>query len=264
MRTFSFGGGVQSTAVLALQALGRLPDPYDVFLFANVGDDSEDPRTLDYYHKHHVPFAKEHDIELIELYRVMKDGSVETIWNRLLSPGLSQIPIPVRMSNGAPATRGCTSDFKIRVIRRWQRKNGSCREDPAITGLGISIDEFERAREDSGFDDQILEYPLLQLDMSRKDCFDVIKEAGLPDPPKSACFFCPFHNKETWRRLKIERRDLFDKSVYLEQEINKKRDAAGKDRVWLTRYAKPLDEAVEDQLTFDFEGPDCDSGYCFT
>ena len=43
MRTFSFGAGVQSTAVLALQALGRLPDPYDVFLFANVGDDSEDP-----------------------------------------------------------------------------------------------------------------------------------------------------------------------------------------------------------------------------
>ena len=32
MRTFSFGAGVQSTAVLALQALGRLPDPYDVFL----------------------------------------------------------------------------------------------------------------------------------------------------------------------------------------------------------------------------------------
>ena len=40
MRTFSFGAGVQSTAVLVLQALGRLPEPYDVFLFANVGDDS--------------------------------------------------------------------------------------------------------------------------------------------------------------------------------------------------------------------------------
>lgn len=34
MRVFSFGGGVQSTAVLALQAMGKLPDPYDAFLFA--------------------------------------------------------------------------------------------------------------------------------------------------------------------------------------------------------------------------------------
>ena len=65
MRTFSFGAGVQSTAVLALQALGKLPEPYDVFLFANVGDDSEDPRSLDYYHKFHVPFAEKHGIELV-------------------------------------------------------------------------------------------------------------------------------------------------------------------------------------------------------
>jgi hypothetical protein len=265
MRTFSFGAGVQSTAVLVLQALGKLPEPYDVFLFANVGDDSEDPRSLDYYREHHIPFAKKHGIELIELHRVLKNGSVETIWNRLLAENSAQIPIPIRMSNGAPGTRGCTSDFKIRVIRRWQRANGSCREDPAITGLGISVDEIERARDNSGFDDQILEYPLLQLQMNRKACYDVIKEVGLPAPPKSACFFCPFHNKEAWRRLKIERRDLFDKSVYLEQEINKKRDAVGKDHVWLTRYAKPLDTVVEDQLSFDLDGPeDCDSGYCFT
>ena len=265
MRTFSFGAGVQSTAVLVLQALGRLPEPYDTFLFANVGDDSEDPRSLEYFREHHIPFAEKHGIELIELQRIMKDGSVETIWERAVRENSTSIPIPVRMSNGAPAMRSCTADFKIRVIRRWQRKNGSCREDPAITGLGISIDEIERAREDSGFDDQILEYPLLQLGMNRTSCFDVIKEVGLPAPPKSSCFFCPFHNMETWRRLKIERRDLFDKSIYLEQRINEKRTVLGKDKVWLTRYNKPLDSVVDDQLTFDFDGPeDCDSGYCFT
>ena len=110
-----------------------------------------------------------------------------------------------------------------------------------------------------------MEYPLLTLNMNRKDCYRVIEEAGLPTPPKSSCFFCPFHSKETWRRLKIERRDLFDKSVYLEEKINEKRDAAGKSRMWLTRYGKPLDMVVDDQLTFDFDGPeDCDSGYCFT
>lgn len=41
MRVFSFGGGVQSTAVLVLSAHGVLP--YKQFIFSNVGDDSEHP-----------------------------------------------------------------------------------------------------------------------------------------------------------------------------------------------------------------------------
>lgn len=46
LRSYNYGGGVQSTALLVLVAAGRLPG--GVFLFANTGDDSEDPRTLEY------------------------------------------------------------------------------------------------------------------------------------------------------------------------------------------------------------------------
>ena len=38
MRTFSFGAGVQSTAVLVLQAEGRLPEDYDEFVFADLDE----------------------------------------------------------------------------------------------------------------------------------------------------------------------------------------------------------------------------------
>lgn len=48
IRVFSFGSGVQSVAVLALQKLHKLPKPYDYFVFANVGNDSESPDTLQY------------------------------------------------------------------------------------------------------------------------------------------------------------------------------------------------------------------------
>jgi hypothetical protein len=41
LRFFSYGGGVQSTAALVLAAQGKID--YPVFLFANVGDDSEHP-----------------------------------------------------------------------------------------------------------------------------------------------------------------------------------------------------------------------------
>ena len=39
LTTISYGGGVQSTALLVLSATGRLP-AVDAALFANVGDDS--------------------------------------------------------------------------------------------------------------------------------------------------------------------------------------------------------------------------------
>jgi hypothetical protein len=43
LRVISYGGGVQSTALLVLAAQGRID--FGVFLFANVGDDSDpDPR----------------------------------------------------------------------------------------------------------------------------------------------------------------------------------------------------------------------------
>lgn len=55
LRSFSFGGGWQSTAALVLAARGVID--FRTFLFANVGDDSENPETIEYVHQHAMPFA---------------------------------------------------------------------------------------------------------------------------------------------------------------------------------------------------------------
>src|SRR5258708_98613 len=47
LKVFSFGGGVQSVAALVLAAQGKID--YRHFVFCNVGDDSENPATLEYY-----------------------------------------------------------------------------------------------------------------------------------------------------------------------------------------------------------------------
>jgi hypothetical protein len=64
--------------------------------------------------------------------------------------------------------------------------------------------------------------------------------------------------------------DLFEKSAALEDLLNARRDALGKDHVYLTRFAKPLREAIGEAQTmlplFDLS-PDadtCDEGYCWT
>ncbi|MFF0521516.1 hypothetical protein ACFYTC_22640 [Actinomadura nitritigenes] len=49
------------------------------------------------------------------------------------------------MSNGAPGTRSCTADFKIRVIGRWLKAHGASPETPATIAIGISLDEIHRA-----------------------------------------------------------------------------------------------------------------------
>jgi hypothetical protein len=102
IEVFSYGGGQQSNAALALAAQGRLP--YKKFLFCNVGDDSEDPRTLDYVRNVAIPFAERHGLEIVELRRFMKrTGEERTLLQRLERPSRT-IDIPVRMDNGAPVT----------------------------------------------------------------------------------------------------------------------------------------------------------------
>jgi hypothetical protein len=171
------------------------------------------------------------------------------------------------MSNGAPGTRSCTADFKIRVIADELKRRGATKIEPAIVALGISVDEIERAR--PGLDprepSQFRVYPLLDLGLTRTDCTRIIADAGLPVPGKSACYFCPFHDLEAWRRLKRDTPDLFEKSCALEDLLNVRRTELGKDSVWLTRFARPLREVIVDQLQlFPDHGSDCDSGFCFT
>lgn len=266
-RSFSYGGGVQSTAALVLAAQGEID--FRTFLFANVGEDSEHPDTLGYVRQVAMPYAEAHGLELLELHRVPTKGwaagTVETLYGQLTREGSRSLPIPVRMGNGAPGTRSCTANFKIKVIGKELKRRGASTDDPAIVGIGISVDEIERAS--PGVDPtapyQDRTYPLLDLGLRRSDCRRIITEAGLPMPRKSACWFCPFHDGETWQRMKRQEPDLFEKACALEDLLNERRMMLGKDHVWFTRRARPLREVVNDQLTLD--GMDgCDSGWCMT
>ncbi|MBB2741918.1 UNVERIFIED_ORG: hypothetical protein FHR35_009071 [Microbispora rosea subsp. rosea] len=264
LEVFSFGGGWQSTAALVLAARGELP--FRVFLFANVGDDSEHPATLRYVRQYAAPFAAAHGIELHTLARIRRDGSTETLFGRLTKEGSRSLPIPVRMSNGAPGTRSCTADFKIRVIGRWLKAHGASAGNPATVGIGISVDEIERANSRRCEPHERIVYPLLDLGIRRADCPRIIRSAGLPVPPKSSCWFCPFHRLTTWADMRRDEPELFNRACALEATLNARRAELGKDPVWLTRYAAPLADVVptDDVLPLDLGDGTCDSGWCFT
>lgn len=266
LRAISYGGGVQSTALVVLAATGRIEA--DVALFANVGDDSEKPKTIQYVHEVAIPWAAERGFPIHELQRVRRDGTVETLHQQLNADSRT-INIPVRMANGAPGNRNCTHTFKMAVVRRWLKAHGASAANPADVLIGISTDEIERA---SNRRDEPIEsphYPLIDLGLDRAACAQIIRDAGLPVPPKSACYFCPLHNRQAWAEMRRDEPDLFEKSVQLERVLNIRRDKLGKDHVFLTRYGRPLNEAIsEAQATLPGLEPDghesCDSGACWT
>ncbi|MET8033252.1 phosphoadenosine phosphosulfate reductase [Streptomyces sp. NPDC005345] len=267
MRVISFGGGVQSTALLVLAGQGRID--YSTFLFANVGDDSEHPSTLAYIRDVAVPYAAGAGLDLQQLHRRRRDGTTETLWQRLNRPDTRSIPIPVRMANGAPGRRSCTADFKIKVIGRWLREHGATAQDPATVGIGISLDEIHRANRRRKEPHEEIEYPLLDLGLRRADCEHIIEDAGLPVPPKSACFFCPFRTVEAWKQQRRNEPELFAKSVQLEAILNVRREAIGRDAAYLTRFGLPLADAIPADQAESGPGDEgggggCDSGWCMT
>jgi hypothetical protein len=248
-RFLSYGGGVQSSALIVLAAQGRIA-PIDAALFCNTGDDSEHPDTLIFVREVMRPYCEKHGIVLHELQRLHK-GEPQTLYGRMMNhtrESLSE-PIPVYGYSGAPMSRACTVDHKIKVLERWIRRNAVAL--PVETLIGISLDEIERAKTGQNAY-EVRQYPLLDLGLNRIDCANIIADAGLPVPPKSSCFFCPFHSIE--------------KAAGIEDKLNSQRANRDKPPVYLTRRKMPIRDAVTaagDTLFSDGMAGECDGGFCF-
>ena len=272
MRVISYGGGVQSSALVVLAALGKLGH-VDAALYSNVGDDSEHPATNDYVRNVMTPWAAERGLPVIELRRTLKSGETQTLWQRMMEhegEGLRE-PIPVYGEIGAPMSRSCTTDHKIRVVGKWLKERGVSKDNKAEVMIGISIDEFQRANNKKAMPYEVPIYPLLDLNLDRSNCMTIIRDAGLPVPPKSSCFFCPFHRPQVWQEMRRDQPELFEKAAQLEDKLIERRDVREKTRVYLTRFGKPIREAIQpaqegmfDPGEGEFNNGQCDEGYCWT
>lgn len=266
----SFGGGVQSTAMAVLAAEGLLGSP--VFIFANTGADSEDPRTLEYVAQHSRPYIERHGFEFVE---VAAEG--ETLYQAANNPTRGAL-IPMRGENGAPFSRQCTQSWKIvpihrEIKRRMDAQGLRVREGnrkrivrPWRQGIGFSLDEAHRMRVGqvvTFFEDY---HPLIDLRITRADCLAIIRKAGLPEPPQSACWFCPWKTRAKWLLLRQERPDLFAKAVELEATIQEKLRQRELRSAWMgdhgARYRIPLDEVIGDQSAMFDEDYACSGNHC--
>lgn len=189
----SYGAGTNSTAMLVgLHERGERPD---LILFADTG--GERPET--YRHKDTVSEWCE-SIGFPRIVTVAEAMSLEAdCLKRAALPGL------------AYGFKSCSERFKIRPQNRWLKEQGY--KEPWFW-VGIDAGEAHRKKWEGR------RYPLIEWDWAREECVEAIKRAGLPQPGKSACFFCPATKPHEILELKRMHPDLLQRAIDMEAQAD--------------------------------------------
>lgn len=151
---------------------------------------------------------------------------------------------------GGLLRRQCTSRFKIEPIQRFVRAMAKKEPSriPAEQWIGISMDEVIRMKPSRvAFIEN--RWPLIEVKMTRQDCLAWAKKANLPEPPRSACVYCPYHSDAEWVRLRTEEPEEFLKAVELERVFRgswSKQNALKNADVYLHRSCVTLDKVKFD------------------
>lgn len=118
--------------------------------------------------------------------------------------------------------RACTYDYKLLELLKAQRRIGKIKRGQKTVGviawIGISRDEAQRMKP-SREPWVIHEWPLIDADMSRKDCLAWMESHNYPKPPRSACVYCPYHSDKEWLRLRTEEPAEFERAVQFERDL---------------------------------------------
>ena len=271
LRVLSLGAGVQSSTLALMIHKGKIP-MVDCAIFADT--QAEPPKVYEW-----LKFIKKtvsYPVHIVTWRNLEKDVLDA-------SQGEYQaFTIPFYTKNKETGQKGmlmrqCTADYKIKPVTKKVRellgyKKGErvdLKEVQVEMLLGISTDELRRMRMNRlrYIDNQ---YPLINnFGMSRQDCIAWMKDNGYPMPAKSACYFCPFHSQSTWKEIKENDPELFQKAVEMDKKIRDqekyKIKNKYKDELYLHRSCEPLDKALEDDGQLDmFDGfkTICDEGMC--
>jgi hypothetical protein len=221
----SLGAGVQSSTMALMAAHGEITPMPKCAIFADTQDEPKSVYTwLDWLEKQ-LPFP---------VHRVSKGG---------LSDGLNRTYFSVKNNRmtvmGLPAfvknpdasqghmSRQCTSEYKVypidKEITRQMRDSGVKK---AIKWIGISLDEITRMKP-SRRNTVEHRWPLIDKRIRRHDCLLWMRRNGYPEPPRSACLYCPYRANGEWKDLKPDEFEIAAKFEERLQATHRKIGATG-------------------------------------
>ena len=272
LRILSLGAGVQSSTLALMIQRGEIP-MVDAAIFA---DTKGEPQAV-YDHLNWLVKQLSYPVHRVS-WRNLKQDILDASQGNYKAFTAPFFTLNSQTGKKAMLMRQCTSDYKIKPIVQKVRellglKKGERRKEGTQVEmlLGISVDEVSRMKPNRlKYITNI--YPLVEKKMSRTNCKEWTKKHNYPNPPRSACTFCPFHNNEEWRivkSVKAEWDDVVKMDLAIRSQERFKRKNIGKavvnDELYIHRSCKPISEInfekknKDDQLNLFNE--EC-FGYC--
>lgn len=269
LTVISLGAGVQSSTMALMAAHGEITPMPDCAIFADT--QAEPQHVYDWldWLESQLPFP---------VYRVTA-GSLRDVTLQSAKDKTTRNATPPFYTNagggltGAPLRRQCTSEYKIVPIRKklrslvglQPRQRAPKNTVLAEQWIGISLDEIQRMKE-NGEPYFKHRWPLIEKRMTRLHCLEWMRDNGYNElPQKSACTFCPYHDDDTWRKMRSDDPESWEDACLMDEQI--RGGVRGtKHELYLHRSLIPLREVNfddypgKDQMGFDFMD-ECD-GMC--
>jgi len=240
IHVLSLGAGVQSSTLAFMYAAGLLSPMPVAAVFA---DTHGEPKTVYDYLEHvekSVPFPvlRVSAGDLIEDFKKVISGQKKRC---------GQPPFYVKKSpddRGGMLWRQCTKDYKLNPIARAVRQLAKdYKAKHVVQIVGISWDEMTRMKE-SGRKYVTNIHPLVDMRWTRQMCLAWLKEQGHPEPPKSACWYCPYTSNARWAEMRDNQSESWKKAVQLDRQLRTgkiMKNIVG--AMYLHRSFTPLEEA---------------------
>lgn len=246
----SYGGGRQTVAMLELIRREIAPRP-DRIVIADTG--RENPSTWEYRAEVAEPLAQSIGLTIEIAPRSLAYVDLYAHNGDLL--------LPVYTATGKMSAF-CSTEWKVRVVRRYLKAQGI---HSATMWIGYALDERDRYKptKEDATGPWYRRFPLLDLNLTKRDCIQIITDAGLPLPPPSACYMCPNKRDSEWRFIRDTYPAEWAQAIALDEELRAEDIAQGHAGVWLHHSRVPLREADIDGPDDEHAGRQCGLGMCF-
>jgi len=184
MRILSFGGGVDSSAILTHHLFESSLD-IDYVIFADTGAESK--ATYE-----NVEFFKGLCADAGLPFKIVRRTDKNGVPTENITEWVTRLGIVPLMPGGRHV---CSKKYKGDVIQKWIDQTFPSEEITYL--IGIEVDEGHRTERftQPKSDKNTYEYPLVEMGMTRQDCVDLLAKYEIK-VVKSSCVFCPYMSRE--------------------------------------------------------------------
>lgn len=180
--------------------------PIDVILFADTG--AEKPHTIAY----------KHILESwLSVRRLPMITSVRSSGKTLEQDCLDRKALP----SIAYGFKSCSQRWKLQPQNKYMNNLSEAKEiwasgDRITKYIGYDYGESHRVKDYSDDKYEVV-FPLVEWEIDRDGCKDIIRAEGLCLPGKSACFFCPSSSVAEIKELNAQYPELAERAIKMER-----------------------------------------------